>query len=166
MLTLILLQAAQVTTPSVPWAPRERTDATTGARSVTAGATSRERNARLSLRCDAQVPVVSIQYIPREPLGAGPDRMVSLSFDGGPAVTLLWEFPGTASFVRDPASVTALTIQMASAKTIRVEAQSTAGTTVAATFDGPGNDASIKSVLTACEYTLGMVPPPQAQQPK
>lgn len=154
----LILQAAPVAAPIVPWTPRERTDAATGARSVTAAATSRETNARLSLRCDAQVPVVSIQYIPREPLGAGPERTVSVSFDGGPAVALDWEFPGTAAFVRDTPSVTALTIELAKAKTVRVEALSTAGTTVAATFDGPGTDSSVKAVLTACGYTLGEVP--------
>lgn len=155
---LLILQTVPAAAPVVPWTPRERTDAATGARSVTAGANSREKNARLSLRCDAQVPVVSIQYIPREPLGAGPERSVSVSFDGGPPVTLDWEFPGTAAFVRDTPSVTALTIEMAKAKAIRVEAMSTAGTNVAATFDGPGSDAPVKAVLTACGYTLGEVP--------
>ena len=162
---LLLLQAATpVSAPAAPWTPRERTDAATGAKSVAVGATSRENNARLSLRCDAQVPVVSLQYIPREPLGAGPERVVSMSFDGGPPVALAWEFPGTAAFVRDTPSVTALTIEMAKARAIKVEALSTAGTTVSATFDGPGGDAPIKAVLTACGYTLGEVPvaPPEA----
>lgn len=156
---LLLLQTATPAPAAVaPWTARERTDAATGAKSVTAGAASREKNARLSLRCDAQVPVVSIQYIPREALGAGPDRMVSLSFDSGPPVDFLWEFPGTAAFVRDTPQVTALTIEFARAKTIKVHTMSVANTAVDATFDGPASDASVKAVLAACGYTLGQVP--------
>lgn len=159
---LMMLQAAPAATPApapvAPWTPRERTDAATGAKSVTASVSSREKNARLSLRCDAQVPVVSIQYVTKEPLGAGPDRPVSLSFDGGPPVEFGWEFPGTAAFVRDAPQVTALTIEMARAKTIKVHAMSIANTAVDATFDGPATDAPVKAVLEACSYTLGQVP--------
>ncbi len=158
---LLLLQAAPAPAPApppAPWSPRACTDATTGAKSVTASVSARGNNARLSLRCDAQVPIVSVQYVTREPLGAGPDRIVAMSFDGGPAVEFLWEFPGTAAFVRDGPQVTALTIEMAKAKVIKVRTMTIANTAVEATFDGPASDAPVKAVLAACGYTLGQVP--------
>jgi hypothetical protein len=90
----LLLQAG---TPAAPWTPRSRQDAN-GTNSITVGATSREGNARLSVRCDnAADPVVSVQYITRTALGATDDRPVTVTVDGKPPILGTWEFPGTGT---------------------------------------------------------------------
>ena len=171
MILPLLLQAAvpAAAAPATPWATRERVDQATGAKSTTASVLARDGRARLSLRCDAQVPVVSVQYIPGTALGASDDRPVSMSFDGAAPLTFDWEFPGNAAFVRDTPQVTALTVAMASAKTIKVHALSLTNADVDATFDGPPSAGAVSAVLTACGYTLGQVPlekEPAAAAPK
>jgi hypothetical protein len=155
ILALLLLQAA----PAAPWTPIERADAVNQSKSLAAAAVSREQNARLVVRCDdAGDPVVSVQYITKEPLGASPDRAVDLSFDGAAPVSQAWEFPGNAAFVREPNAVTAITVALVKARQVKVHALTLANVAVDATFDAPGGDSQIRSVLSACGYTLGEVP--------
>lgn len=161
----LLLQAAAAPAPVAPWTPRERTDATTGAKSVTASVNARDGSGRLVLRCDANVPIVSVQFISKTPLGASPDRVVEASFDGGAPMAFAWEFPGSPAFVRDNATVVALTTELAKAKAITVKTTTVANVPVTATFDGPSSDAPVKAVLGACGYVLGQMPVEKPKEP-
>lgn len=158
---LLLIQAAPATTAIAPWAPVTKTDAATGASSVSAFALSGDGNARLVVRCDhAGEPVVSVQLRTRRPLGATDNHHVSMSFDGGAAIESDWEFPGTAAFVRDSAIVTQLTAGLANAHEIKVKTTDATGGAVEESFGGPAGAAPISQVLEACGYSLGVVPPP------
>jgi hypothetical protein len=160
-LLLLLEQAAPAATTIAPWAPVAKTDAATGASSVSAFAVSGDGNARLVVRCDhAAEPVVSVQLRTRRPLGATADRPVSMSFDGGAAIESNWEFPGPAAFVRDSAIVTQLTVGLAKAHEIKVKTTDATGSAVEISFGGPTSAAPIAQVLEACGYGLGVVPPP------
>ena|SRR5882757_3963813 len=160
-LLFLLLQAAAAPAPTAPWAPVTKTDAATGASSMSSYALSRDGNARLTVRCDrAAEPVVSVQLRTRQPLAAGADRPVSVTVDGGAPIAGNWEFPGAATFVRDGATVTQLTVALGSAHEIKVRTTDASNAVVEAVFDGPGNPASITQVVEACGYSFGVVPPP------
>ena len=172
MILFLMLQATSpATTPTPapappPWTPVSRTDATTGATSMTAAVSTVDKAARLSVRCDRTGdPVVSIQFRTRQPMAKAEDHVVRLSFDGAAPMETKWEFPGSATFVREVNAVTVLTQAMASARDIKLETLDAAGS-ISATFDGPGSDASIREVLSTCGYTLGVVPEPTKKPTK
>lgn len=164
LLLPLMLQAASAT---APWSPLTRRDASSGASSVSAGATSRDGTARLTVRCDnnGTDPVVSVQYITRTPLGATDDRPVSVTVDGKAPIDATWEFPGNGTFTRDSAVVTQITVALATARTIRVHTADLGNNPVDATFDGPPDAGAVKQVLAACNYQLGVVPQPKAAAP-
>lgn len=164
---LLLLQAAATPpAPPAPWSPRERTNPAGGS-SVTASATARDGSSRLVVKCDRGTDaVVSVQFIARQPLqvagdsGAYADKSVGLRFDDGPAIAYDWQFRGNAAYDAAPADVTALTMFLVKAKTVRVETTNGAGFAFNATFDAPASAAPVRQVLSACGYALGAVPPP------
>ena len=71
-----------------------------------------------------------------------------------------WEFTGTAAFNRDAVAVTALTVELAKAREIKLMTTNAANFGFGGTFPGPASDAPVRQVLAACGYTLGQVPPP------
>lgn len=163
---LSLLLALQAATGA--WVPSTRPGAANGS-AVAAGIASREGNGRLSVRCDnAAEQVVSVQFIPRTPVGIALDgRPVTVTIDAQPPITDVWEVPDTGAgmFVRDGTTVTALTSAISKAKLIRIHTTDIAGAPVDASFAGPPSDAPIRQVLAACGYALGVVPPLRAPAP-
>lgn len=156
MVAMMLVQAA-APAASGPWTMVERIDPANGHKSVTASATAIDGSARLVLRCDAAVPIVSMQFLPKVSLGASEEREVAVSFDGGAPYPYKWEFPANATFVREAGIVTTLAMLSARAQRIGISTTSATGEAVSASFPGPG-EARVKAVLAACGYQLGVVP--------
>ncbi len=157
MIAFLLLQAA---TPALPgWKLADRTSPA-GVRSVSASVTGRDGLSRFVVKCDvASEPIVSVQFIQPQPIGQSADKAVAVRFDGGPAFTYMWQFPGSGTYVTDPDAVTKLTSFLVKSKDVRVETTNGANFAVQASFAAPGSDAMIRQVLGVCGYTLGVVPP-------
>lgn len=174
MIIPLLLQAAATSATPVPapaqpaaqaWKFGDRTN-TAGVRSVSASVTARDGLSRFVVKCDvASEPIVSVQFIQPTALGQSADKAVAVRFDGGPAFNYLWQFPGTATYIADPAAVTKLTSFLVKAKQIGVETTNESNFAVQATFAAPGSDAMIRKVLGVCGYTLGVVPTPPPPPP-
>ncbi|TCQ01218.1 hypothetical protein C8J46_101577 [Sphingomonas sp. PP-F2F-A104-K0414] len=161
---LLLLQATSPTpTPTPIWKLADRTNSA-GVRSISASVTGNDGLSRFVVKCDvASEPIVSIQFIQPQPLGSGADKLVAVRFDGGPAFTYNWQFPGTGTYIADPAAITKLTSFLVKSKTVRVETTNGASFAVQANFVAPTGDAMIRQVLGVCGYTLGVVPPVPAK---
>ncbi|CAN5503668.1 hypothetical protein BH09PSE4_BH09PSE4_23620 [soil metagenome] len=174
MIFALLLQAAAVpaATPAAPpvlapWALRSSTNPANGAVATSSRTMARDGSSRLLVRCDKSAEAYfSIQFIATQQLAADdgkgnyPKKSVSMRFDGGPAIEFEWDSQGNAVYVADPASFTALTIELAKAKVIEVSTTNVANFGIVGTFDGPPSAAPISAVLAACGYTLGEVPMP------
>jgi len=171
---LMLLQAAApaAVAPLGPWVLRTRTDAASGSVATSASATARDGSSRMVLRCDrVSDPVVSLQFITKQVLanddkGAFAEKPVSVRFDNGPAIEYNWEFTATAAYIRDSAAVTALVVELAKAKEVKVSTTNATKFVFEGTIDGPAGNAAIGQVLTACGYVLGQVPVPAAAPKK
>ncbi|MGA1799635.1 hypothetical protein VH567_12755 [Sphingomonas sp. 4RDLI-65] len=164
MIAFLLLQAAVVSASAAVLAPAwklaDRTNSA-GVRSISASVTGNDGLSRFVVKCDVgSEPIVSIQFIQPQPLGSGADKPVAVRFDGGPAFTYNWQFPGTGTYVTDPEAITRLTTFLVKSKTVRVETTNGANFAVQANFVAPTGDAMIRQVLGVCGYTLGVVPPP------
>lgn len=160
-ISLLLLQALAATaTPAAPaWKIADRTNAT-GVRSISASVTGNDGLSRFVVKCDvASEPIVSIQFIQPQPLGSGADKPVAVRFDGGPAFTYNWQFPGTGTYITDPEAITRLTTFLVKSRTVRVETTNAANFAVQSNFVAPTSDAMVRQVLGVCGYTLGIVPP-------
>jgi hypothetical protein len=171
MILALLLQTAVAATPAPARAPAQaaqawkfadRTNAA-GVRSASASVTGRDGLSRFVVKCDvASEPIVSVQFIQPTAIGQSADKAVSVRFDGGPAFTYLWQFPGTATYITDPEAITKLSSFLVKSKQVGVETTNASNFAVQAVFDAPGNDALVRKVLGVCGYTLGVVPPPPA----
>ncbi|TXC71856.1 hypothetical protein FSB78_13515 [Sphingomonas ginsenosidivorax] len=159
----LLLQAAAVAAPAPAapaWKFADRTNAA-GVRSASASVTGRDGLSRFVVKCDvASEPIVSIQFIQPTAIGQSADKAVSVRFDGGPAFTYLWQFPGTATYITDPEAITRLTTFLVKSRSVGVETTNGSNFAVQAVFDATGSDALVRKVLGVCGYTLGVVPPP------
>ncbi|MCK8458070.1 MULTISPECIES: hypothetical protein [Sphingomonas] len=159
MIALLLAQAA-IPAAAPAWKLADRTNAA-GVRSISASVTGNDGLSRFVVKCDVgSEPIVSIQFIQPQPLGSGADKPVAVRFDGGPAFTYNWQFPGTGTYIADPAAITKLTSFLVKSKTVRVETTNGASFAVQANFVAPTGDAMIRQVLGVCGYTLGVVPAP------
>ena len=169
MIAFLLMQAATATAAAAPapaWKVADRTSPA-GVRSISASVTGNDGLSRFVVKCDVgSEPIVSIQFIQPQPLGSGADKPVAVRFDGGPAFTFNWQFPGTGTYIADPAAITKLTSFLVKSKTVRVETTNGANFAVQANFVAPTGDAMIRQVLGVCGYTLGVVPPPPPAPPK
>lgn len=172
MIMALLLQAAATAATPAPaaqaWKFADRTNAA-GVRSVSASVTGRDGLSRFVVKCDvASEPIVSVQFIQPKAIGQSADKAVAVRFDGGPAFTYLWQFPGSATYVTDPEAITKLTSFLVKAKQVGVETTNASNFAVQAVFDAPGSDAMIRQVLGVCGYTLGVVPtpPPPPKDPQ
>ncbi|MEI9849631.1 MAG: hypothetical protein WDN24_00885 [Sphingomonas sp.] len=77
LLAMLQTAPAAQTVPAGPpvWTFRETTDAATGKKSATAAIRAADGSGRLVVRCDTiEIPIVSVQYIPRPPLPASDRR--------------------------------------------------------------------------------------------
>lgn len=171
MIVALLVQAAAAAATPVPapaapaWKLAERTN-TAGVRSVSASVIGRDGLSRLLVKCDVgSEPIVSVQFVQPIALGQSADKAVAVRFDGGPAFNYLWQFPGTATYIADPAAVTKLTSFLVKAKQVGVETTNGSNFAVQATFAAPASDAMIRQVLGVCGYTLGVVPTPPPPPP-
>lgn len=164
-LFFLAVQAAPAVPPAppAPWELHRGGDATASTGTwASAAAMSADRNGRLTVRCDrVNEPTVSVQFATRQPLAAGDPRPVSISVDGGVPITATWAFPGRAAVTSDPATVTQLTVAIATAHTITATTTD-AGHPVSFTFAGPANPDAVHQVVEACGYTFGTVPAPVA----
>jgi len=160
MLAFLLLLQAAAPAPAAPaWKLADRTNPA-GVRSISASVTGNDGLSRFVVKCDvASEPIVSIQFIQPQPLGSGADKPVAVRFDGGPAFTYNWQFPGTGTYVTDPEAITRLTSFLVKSKTVRVETTNGASFAVQANFAAPTSDAMVRQVLGVCGYALGVVPP-------
>ena len=162
MIAFLLLQAAAVSTPAPAWKLADRTN-TAGVRSVSASVMGRDGLSRFVVKCDvAAEPIVSVQFLQPNAIGQSADKAVAVRFDGGPAFTYLWQFPGTAAYITDSDAITKLTSFLVKSKTVGVETTNSSNFAVQAIFPAPGSDAMIRQVLGVCGYTLGVVPAPPA----
>ena len=155
----ILLQTAAPAPAPAPWTVSTRPNADPTVTSTVTSTPSLDNSAKLVVRCDAgKVKVVSIQLFTRTPLGGPPNRPVSVTIDGAMPLIDNWEFVEKGAFSRADGAVTTMTTAIASGKAIKLHTTTSTGEPIDATFAGPPSDASIKSVLAGCDYTLGTVP--------
>jgi hypothetical protein len=164
--------AAQAAPAPAPWSVRERPDTGNGVASTSASAVARDGSSRLTVKCDrATESIVSVQFIAKQPLqtasdtGEFADKQVAMRFNGGAAIADNWQFRSSAAYIASSAPVTALTVELAKAKEIKVETTTATNFAFSATFDGPATSAPIVQVLTACGYKLGEVPAPPPAKP-
>lgn len=165
-LILPLLAVASATGTDAQTAPAETTEwiyketrnEETGAHAAYAYIRSIDGSGtRLIVRCDVvDVPVVTVQFIPKPSMPGGDSRNVTVTFDNAKADTSAWSFPGAGGFVAEPTEVYLLTSQIAGAKEIDVALHADDGSVVGATFNGPKSDALFRQVYGACGATYAL----------
>lgn len=154
-------QTAPAPAASTGWTIRHSTDPAKP-KSATASVRSSDGNSRLVVRCDtANIPIVSVQFLPRPALQAGEPRIVTLTFDGAKADMTSWLFPGSGAYNGEPAEVFPLVSEIAAAKKITVALEDE-GKALGGEFVGPGSDAILREVYTACglPYAMPSATPP------
>ena len=164
-----LALGAQTATPAPAPAPaagvwvfRESSDP---AQPKSATATVRAADgSRLLLRCDTvNVPIVSVQFMPKTPVPAGDPRIVTLTLDEGMADMTSWLFPGKGAYNGEPAEVYLIADEIAKAKKVRL-GFAEGETMVERDFAGPGGDAMFRKVYAACGLPYAM--PSLTPEPK
>lgn len=155
--------AAPAAAPGV-WTFRESTDP---AQPKSATATVRAADgSRLLLRCDTvNVPIVSVQFMPRPAVAAGDSRIVTLTLDEGMADMTSWLFPGKGAYNGETAEVFLIAEEIARAKKVRI-GFAEGETMVEREFAGPGGDAMFRKVYAACglPYAMPSVTPAPNKQ--
>lgn len=155
--------AAAVPAPGV-WSFRESVDPAQP-RSSTATVRATD-GSRLLLRCDtANVPIVSVQFMPKPAVAAGDSRIVTLTLDEGMADMTSWLFPGKGAYNGETAEVFLIAEEIAKAKKVRV-GFAEGETMIERDFAGPGGDAMFRKVYATCglPYAMPSVTP-AAQKP-
>ena len=160
--------SAPAAAPAVPapgvWTFRESTDP---AQPKSATATVRAADgSRLLLRCDTvNVPIVSVQFMPRPAVPAGDSRIVTLTLDEGMADMTAWLFPGKGAYNGETAEVFLIAEEIAKAKKIRI-GFAEGETMVEREFVGPGGDAMFRKVYATCgmPYAMPSVTPASNKQ--
>ena len=155
--------AAPVATPGV-WTFRESTDP---AQPKSSTATVRAADgSRLLFRCDTvNVPIVSVQFMPKPAVAAGDSRIVTLTLDEGMADMTAWLFPGKGAYNGETAEVFLIAEEIAKAKKVRLSFAE-GETMIEREFAGPGGDAMFRKVYATCgmPYTMpSITPAPKTQ---
>jgi hypothetical protein len=155
--------AAPAAAPGV-WTFRESSDP---AQPKSATATVRAADgSRLLLRCDTvNVPIVSVQFMPRPAVPAGDSRIVTLTLDEGMADLTSWLFPGKGAYNGETAEVLLIAEEIAKAKKVRI-GFAEGETMVEREFAGPGGDAMFRKVYATCgmPYAMPSVTPASNKQ--
>jgi hypothetical protein len=155
--------AAPAAAPGV-WTFRESSDP---AQPKSATATVRAADgSRLLLRCDTvNVPIVSVQFMPRPAVPAGDSRVVTLTLDEGMADMTAWLFPGKGAYNGETAEVFLIAEEIAKAKKVRLSFAE-GETMVEREFAGPGGDAMFRKVYATCgmPYAMPSVTPASNKQ--
>ena len=155
--------AAPATAPGV-WTFRESSDP---AQPKSATATVRAADgSRLLLRCDTvNVPIVSVQFMPRPAVPAGDSRIVTLTLDEGMADMTAWLFPGKGAYNGETAEVFLIAEEIAKAKKVRLSFAE-GETMIEREFAGPGGDAMFRKVYATCgmPYAMPSVTPASNKQ--
>lgn len=155
--------AAPAAAPGV-WTFRESTDP---AQPKSATATVRAADgSRLLLRCDTvNVPIVSVQFMPRPAVPAGDSRIVTLTLDEGMADMTAWLFPGKGAYNGETAEVFLIAEEIAKAKKVRLSFAE-GETMIEREFAGPGGDAMFRKVYATCgmPYAMPSVTPASNKQ--
>jgi hypothetical protein len=155
--------AAPVPAPGV-WTFRENTDPATP-KSATATVRS-EDGSRLLLRCDTvNVPIISVQFMPRPAVPAGDARTVTLTLDEGLADMTSWLFPGKGAYNGEPPEVYLIAEEIAKAKKLRIGFFE-GDKSIEQEFAGPGSDAIFRKVYATCglPYAMPSVTPTPKKQ--
>ncbi|MDT8758105.1 hypothetical protein MZO42_05290 [Sphingomonas psychrotolerans] len=170
LLTLALaVQTASAPAPAaapVPgvWTFRESTDPAKP-KSATASVSAAD-GSRLLLRCDTvNVPIVSVQFMPKPAVPAGDSRMVTLTLDEGMADVSSWLFPGKGAYNGEPPEVFPIAEEIARAKKVRIGFFE-GDKSIEQEFAGPGGDAIFRKVYAACglPYAMPSVTPAPTKQ--
>jgi hypothetical protein len=167
---LFALALGAQTAPAAPPAPavnvwtfRENTDP---AKPKSATATVRAADgSRLLLRCDTvNIPIVSVQFMPKPSVPAGDPRIVTLTLDEAQADMTSWLFPGSGAYDGEAAEVFLIADEIAKAKKVRIGFQE-GDATVERDFAGPGGDAIFRKVYAVCglPYALNVAPAEKKQ---
>jgi hypothetical protein len=146
------------------WTFRESTDPAKPKSST--AAVRAEDGSRLLLRCDTvNVPVVSVQIMPKPPVPAGDSRIVTLTLDEGLADMTSWLFPGSGAYNGEAAEVYLIAEEIAKAKKVRATFQE-GDKMIDQSFAGPGGDAIFRKVYATCglPYALPGAAPEQKTQ--
>jgi hypothetical protein len=155
--------AAPAAAPGV-WTFRESSDP---AQPKSATATVRAADgSRLLLRCDTvNVPIVSVQFMPRPAVPAGDSRIVTLTLDEGMADMTAWLFPGKGAYNGETAEVFLIAEEIAKAKKVRLSFAE-GETMIEREFAGPGGDAMFRKVYATCgmPYAMPSVTPASNKQ--
>ncbi|MBC9032111.1 hypothetical protein IAG41_06875 [Sphingomonas sp. JC676] len=149
--------AAQNATPApaaMGWTFRESSDP---AKPKSATAAIRVADgSRLLVRCDTvQVPIVSVQYMPKPPLAAGESRIVTLTLDEAQADMTTWQFPGNGAYNGEAGEVFLIADEIAKAKKVRVTLQD-GDKMIDTSFEGPGDDTMFRKVYAVCGLPYGL----------
>jgi hypothetical protein len=160
--------SAPAAAPAAPapgvWTFRESSDP---AQPKSSTATVRAADgSRLLLRCDTvNVPIVSVQFMPRPAVAAGNPRIVTLTLDEGMADMTSWLFPGKGAYNGETAEVFLIAEEIAKAKKVRIGFPE-GETMVEREFAGPGGDAMFRKVYATCgmPYAMPSVTPAPKKQ--
>ncbi len=159
---------APAAAPAAPapgvWTFRESTDP---AQPKSSTATVRAADgSRLLLRCDTvNVPIVSVQFMPKPAVAAGDSRIVTLTLDEGMADMTSWLFPGKGAYNGETAEVFLIAEEIARAKKVRIGFPE-GETMVEREFAGPAGDAMFRKVYATCGMPYAMpslTPAPKKQ---
>jgi hypothetical protein len=136
------------------WVFRESSDP---AQPKSATATVRSADgSRLLLRCDTvNVPIVSVQFMPKTPVPAGDSRIVTLTLDEGLADMTSWLFPGKGAYNGEPPEVYLIADEIAKAKKVRL-GFAEGDKMIEQDFAGPGSDAIFRKVYATCGLPYAM----------
>jgi hypothetical protein len=147
-------QNAAPAQPAAGWTYRESSDPAKP-KSATA-AIRAEDGTRLVVRCDTvQVPIVSVQYLPKPPLAAGDSRIVTLTLDEAQADMTTWQFPGSGAYNGEAGEVFLIADEIARAKKVRVTLQD-GDKMIDTAFAGPGDDTMFRKVYAVCGLPYGL----------
>src|SRR4051812_8557182 len=161
-LALAAQNAAPVPAVNV-WTYRESVDPAKP-KSATAAVRAAD-GSRLLLRCDtANLPIVSVQFLPKPSVAAGDSRIVTLTLDELQADMTSWLFPGQGAYNGEAAEVFLIAEEMAKAKKVRATFDD-GGKVINQTFAGPGGNLMFRKVYDFCglPYALNAAPAEKKQ---
>jgi hypothetical protein len=103
--------------------------------------------------------------MPKVPVPAGDQRIVTLTLDEGMADMTAWLFPGKGAYNGEPPEVYLIADEIAKAKKVRL-GFADGDTMIERDFAGPGSDAIFRKVYATCglPYAMPSVTPEPKKQ--
>lgn len=135
------------------WIYEEGRDPVTDLPTAKMRARSKANDAWLVVRCDGiSQHTVSVQFLPKRPLGLTPQPVTVRVGDDSPVTTVEWESVSGGTFNRVLRDVKALGVQLAKEKPLFLRALNSEKQPVDAEFETAGAAPLLGKVLKTCKY--------------